>query len=234
VIRQGRHQGDAARYALVIYSYPAASPSAPKEQRCGTHFVRGGETTPATSHQHDSRRPVLNNAVMEMEENQQIKGLEQLGFGRAFRDTLCDMLEETQIFRSFERAEIELLADYVQAWRAPPKTVLFIEGKRDGYLCILVEGKLEVFKEADGRGRRHLASIRAGKTIGEMSIIDEQPHSATVISSTEVTLLTLTKGALARIADQQPKLAYKVIWQIASLLSARLRQTSGMLVDRLG
>lgn len=157
---------------------------------------------------------------------------EQLGYGSAFKETLCTMLEETQLFGAFSRPEVELLADFVHAYRARKGTTIFSEGKRDSFLCILVDGKLEVLKETDGSQRR-LATIRAGKTVGEMSIIDEQPHSATVVAATEVDLLLLTQNNLQRIADEHPRLGYKVLWRIAQQLSSRLRQTSGQLVDRL-
>ncbi len=161
------------------------------------------------------------------------KGLEPLGSGSDYHENVCTMLAQAEIFRELERPEIEFLAKFVQAWRAPPRAVLFWEGRRNAYLCVLVEGKLEVFKESEGERRRHLATIEAGMTIGEMSLIDDQPHSASVIAATEVKLLTLTKQALLGIGAQHPTLGFWLMWKIATLLSSRLRQTSGRLVERM-
>ncbi len=161
------------------------------------------------------------------------KGLEQLGFGSTFRDEICTMLESIQMFSELGHREIEILAGYVQAYRAPPKTVLLREGKRDSYMCLIVEGKLEVFKERNEGEQRRLATIRGGKSIGEMALIDAQPHSATVITREETTLLLLTRMGFDRLREEHPRLAFDVLWKIAQLLSFRLRQTSGMLVDYL-
>ncbi len=169
-----------------------------------------------------------------MSEELQLDGLEQIGFGDSFKEQLCGMLEEIQLFSDFGRKEIELLANYTQAYRAPKGTTVFSEGRRDSYLCILVEGKLDVLKEVDpDTPPKLLTTVRAGKTVGEMSLIDELPHSATVVTRTEAVLLLLTKYHLERINEDHPRLGLKVLLKIAQLLSHRLRQTSGQLIDYL-
>lgn len=161
------------------------------------------------------------------------EGLEQIGHGTSFREGLCDMLERIQLLRELNGQEIEALADFVQAYRARPGTILFQEGQRDPYMCLVVEGKLDVLKERGEHERRRLATVRAGKTVGEMSLIDELPHSATVVTTTDTTLLLLTRLGLERLAEAHPRLAFHITWKLAQLLSHRLRQTSGILVDYL-
>lgn len=160
------------------------------------------------------------------------KGLKQLGYGNAYREDIINMMEETIMFSDFSRRELEQLADYMHAYEAGVGTVVFKEGNKDSYLCVVIEGKLDVFKES-GKGDKKLATIRPGKVIGEMAIIDEQPHSATVVAKSDSILLLATKHTLNSLFDEQPRLAYRLLWKIAQLLSHRLRQTSGMLVDYL-
>lgn len=159
--------------------------------------------------------------------------LTQIGHGTTFKDTLCGMLENTQMFRDLSRREIETLADYVGAYRCGGGVTLFREGERGTFMCIVVEGKLEVLKTTDQGDQRQLATVRAGKTLGEMALIDEQPHSASVITTGETLLLALSKTALQRIGEEHPGLAVQLLWRIAQQLSHRLRQTSGQLVDYL-
>ncbi len=161
------------------------------------------------------------------------KGLKQLGAGPGFRDRICSMLEQIAMLSDFSHRELETLADYMHAFEAIPGTEIFREGNHDSFLCLVVEGKLDVVKERDEGQQRHIATIRAGKVIGEMSIIDEQPHSATVVAKTECTLLLFTKRSFLRIAEAHPGLAFRVLWKMSQLLSHRLRQTSGKLVDYL-
>ena len=170
-----------------------------------------------------------------MQEDEQPKrgDLELLGYGPKFRDALRGMLDEIQMFRDFEGGEIECLADFVTAYKAKKGTQVFHEGARDPFMALVAEGRLEVLKDTYEKGRRQIAVVRPGKTVGEMSLIDELPHSATVVAMEPTTLLLLTKEGYRRLGQAHPRLALKVTWQIARLMSHRLRQTSGILVDYL-
>lgn len=162
------------------------------------------------------------------------KGLELLGYGSSFKTGIGDMIERLPAFSDMGRADVEILAEVINAYRAPARTVIFEEGKRDPFLCFVVEGRLDILKEAgEDNQQRHLTSVREGKALGEMSIIDSQPHSATVISTTPVVLLMLTRLGLERLGEQHPRVAYRVMTKIAELLSHRLRQTTGQLIERL-
>jgi len=161
------------------------------------------------------------------------KGLQQIGHGTSFNERLGDMLEQITLFDDFSRRELETLAGHMQAYDATPGTVVFREGDRDSFLCLVVEGKLEVIKEAEDGKQRKLATVRPGKAIGEMSIIDRQPHSATVVVRTDTVLLLFTQNNFERLSEEHPRLSFKILWKIAQTLSHRLRQTSGQLVDHL-
>lgn len=159
--------------------------------------------------------------------------LVELGFGEAFQDEMIKMLEGITMFDDFQPEETATLARYMHAYRAEQGAVVYREGERAGHLCLLISGRLEVYKVDVGGQRKKLADIRPGKTIGEMSIIDGLPNSATVRAATGSTLILLTKNNLERITVQHPMLGVKLLWHLANLLSQRLRQTSGRLVDHL-
>jgi CRP-like cAMP-binding protein len=75
--------------------------------------------------------------------------------------------------------------------------------------------------------------VRAGKTIGEMSILDGMPHSATAVVVEPATLLLLTRNKFEEFMQGEPEVALKVLRKMAMLMSLRLRQTSGVLLDHL-
>lgn len=160
--------------------------------------------------------------------------LEQLGSGTSFESRIGDMLERVDMFRDFSRQDIDRLAGYMQAFRAQPGARLLREGDREAYMFILAEGKLDILKQhADGGEPKKIATVRAGKTIGEMSIIDGLPHSATVVAIEPATLLLLTKRNFDALTEQDPALGVKLLRRLAQLMSLRLRQTSGVLIDYL-
>lgn len=161
------------------------------------------------------------------------QGVECIGSGAGDRDKLFDMLEGIQLLSHSSRKDIDVISNYVQAYRAPTGTAIMKEGGKERILWLLSSGVLEVYKECDDEGQKMLATIRAGKSVGEMSLIDEQPHSATVVAAKECTLLLLTKQNFFRMAAEHPRQGMNLTWRLAQMLSHRLRQTSGKLIEYL-
>ena len=158
---------------------------------------------------------------------------EEIGIGSSFTTQLCNMLEDTVLFHEFSHAEIETLARFVHAYRVPAGALLMKEGERDSYICIISKGRVDIIKETQESEQKKLATIREGSAIGEMSVVDSFPHSASAITTTETEIVLLTKTNLQHICDEYPLLGNKILWRLAWQLSARLRQTSGVLIDHL-
>lgn len=162
-----------------------------------------------------------------------INELEEIGIGKKFQDVLCVMLESSYLFKDFSRQEIEQLVQYMHGYKAPKGAVLFQEGERDSHLIIITSGKAQILKD-DGFGEmKEIAIVRKGATLGEMSIIDDFHHSATVITSEDAEIALITKANLKNITEKFPALGVKLLWQIARQLSARVRQASGQLVNHI-
>lgn len=162
-----------------------------------------------------------------------LAALELIGTGRTIVERLCTMLEESQMFGDLEWPEIQTLASYVQAYRAAQGTTLFREGESGGYLCLIVEGRVDICKEDRAQENKTVATVGPGKTLGEMAMVDGEPRSATAIVAEPATLLVLTRENFTRLTREKPGLAAKVLLKVARLLSQRLRLTSGVLVDYL-
>ena len=159
--------------------------------------------------------------------------LEEIGAGKQFQDTLCVMLESSYLFKDFSRQEIEQLVHYMHGYKAPKGTILFQEGELDSYLVIITSGKAKILKDDGTENMKEVAIVRKGATLGEMSIIDEFPHSATVITIEDSEVALITKTNLKGITEKHPSLGVKLLWQIAWQLSARVRQATGQLVDHI-
>lgn len=162
-----------------------------------------------------------------------LEGLTLVSSGELFKDQLITMLEFVQMFDDFSEQERGSLANFLKAYEAEKDTVLYREGDSVGHMCLLVEGKLEVFKDVDLTHNKKLAEIRPGMSIGEMSVIDGLPNSATVVVGEPSVLILMTREDLQLITQNHPQLGIKLLWHFANLLSQRLRHTSGRLIDRL-
>jgi CRP/FNR family cyclic AMP-dependent transcriptional regulator len=161
-----------------------------------------------------------------------LSSLELLGEGEAYRDKIATLLESTgYLFREFDWPQIQVLSGYMGLYRAPPGTTIFREGDRGEYMCVLIEGKLEMYKEDSHGAKKIVAVMKHGKTIGEMAMVDGEPRSATAVVSEAVLLVVLTREKFLQISLERPALATKILQLVARMLSQRLRHTSGELVD---
>ncbi len=162
-------------------------------------------------------------------------GLEQLGSGSAFRSVVADMLEGADMFRDFSRQDVEQLAAFVSAYAAPRGSRVLVEGGRESYMFIVASGRVDIFKHPGDQEREtKIATVRAGKSIGEMAVVDGLPHSATAVVAEPAELILITQRNLDQLVESNPALGAKFLRRLCALMSLRLRQTSGVLIDYLG
>ena len=144
------------------------------------------------------------------------------------------LLEGTKWTDSLSAKEIETLARYLHVCAAETGSVIVKEGRREAYLCLIIEGRVSIVKEGAGQTAKQIGSAGAGRIIGEMSLIDGEPRSASVVADEPTTLVVLTGEGFARLSSEVPRLAVKILLKISKSISQRLRQTSGALLDYLG
>lgn len=160
-------------------------------------------------------------------------GFQLMGTGLKFKQEVCDMIAGTRLFSDFAWKDIELLSDFVQCYEVAAGTVIFNEGEPGSYMCLVIKGQIEILKEHHDGKLRRIVLVGAGKTVGEMSIIDSELRSATCIAFCNSVLLLLTKENYGRIIKEKPSLAVNILARLAKLMSQRLRGTSGQLVEYL-
>jgi CRP/FNR family transcriptional regulator, cyclic AMP receptor protein len=144
------------------------------------------------------------------------------------------ILEGTKWADNLSAKEVETLSRYVHVCTAEAGSLIAQQGRREAYLCLIVEGGVSIMKEGTGQAAKKIGSAGPGRIVGEMSLIDGEPRSASVVADEPTTLVVLTGEGFARLSSEVPRLAVKVLLKISKLISQRLRQTSGALVDYLG
>ena len=150
-------------------------------------------------------------------------------------EELINLIDDTKWAGDFSREEVKSIAKYVTAYEAPSGVYLVREGKREAYLCLLLEGRVQIVKEKsfESRESAELNFATAGQAIGEISLLDNQPRSASVVTTEKCFFLVLEQGDFEEMTTEVPRLAIKFLRKIAALLCQRLRQTSGKLVQDL-
>ncbi len=137
------------------------------------------------------------------------------------------------IFDAFKSEEIDILARHMNYTEVTRGEYLFTEGERGDYMCFVVRGLLEVLKKTMRGDYRTIARLGKGSTIGEMSIIDKSPRSASVIARQPSVVLILTKKGFEILTERYPAVGVILLKKIMRLLSLNMRRTSSKLADEL-
>lgn len=109
--------------------------------------------------------------------------------------------------------------------------VLFKEGELGDELYILVEGDVRITKGLGTPEEKELNRMSGVSYFGEMSILDDEPRSASVVAETDCSLLVLRGEQLKILIHQIPEIAFEIF----KVLTLRIRQTvSGAVVQKSG
>lgn len=141
------------------------------------------------------------------------------------------ILSEIPFFEDFTGDELDFFSRNVSLRYFPERTKLFKQGDVGDYLFFVVEGIVEVRLEAKYSKQIVMATFDRGCCVGEMSIVDENPRSATIVVTEPSELLSLTRDSFESICRENPPVGIKLLQGIAKDLSIRLRKTTGKFAD---
>jgi CRP/FNR family transcriptional regulator, cyclic AMP receptor protein len=167
------------------------------------------------------------------ERPKQLEHLEHLGDAIQFAARMQALIPKCPLLENFSTAEVELLAHFMDVYRAESGAEIISEGDGGDFMLMVLEGRVEVHKRDRWNTRQLLASVDAGRTLGEMSMIDGEARFATCIAAEPTLIAVLHRESLARIIVEQPLLGAKILMELVLMLSQRLRATSQRLLGLL-
>ena len=167
------------------------------------------------------------------ERPKQLAHLDYLGDASQFAGQMHALIPKCALLENFSPAEVQLLANFMHVYRAAPGAEIIREGDGGDFMLMVLEGTVEVHKRDRWNTPQLLASVDAGRTLGEMSMIDGEPRFATCIAAGAALIAVLDRESLARIIVEQPLLGAKILMELVLMLSQRLRATSQRLLGLL-
>lgn len=157
-----------------------------------------------------------------------------LGKATQFAEDIHEIINQAPFFDALETAEIKELCEFMDCYTIRRGGLLIREGDAGDFLLIILTGTVNVIKNREDGGRRIIATVGPGATVGEMAIVDNGTRFASCIANEEVDFAVLDRDALNAILHEHPRLGNKVLLMLLALLTKRLRETGIRLVPHLG
>lgn len=117
---------------------------------------------------------------------------------------LTNLLCTCPIFFPFSKKEKKELVQCFQSKAVPPDSVLITHKEQGDGLHILLSGECDVISTEKGHYKTKLAKLHAGDIFGEMSLLGEQPASASVVSRTPCIVLRMPKKRFEELIAVYP------------------------------
>jgi CRP/FNR family transcriptional regulator, cyclic AMP receptor protein len=146
-----------------------------------------------------------------------------------------DLIRRVPLFSMLTNEQAQGIADSVVKRRMRRGELVIEAGRKSNALFILLTGRARVIA-ADERGREViLAVLQAGDYVGEMSLIDNEPHSATVRTEVQSDMLVLGRAEFARCLPENSSLSYAIMRGLVQRLRNADRQIESLaLLDVYG
>jgi NTE family protein len=150
--------------------------------------------------------------------------LSSLRSGRdtVYPEALRERLQKFPLLAEVGEAALKRLLAAANWFGLPGGTVLDRGGENNRALFLVVTGCLGVFVEDERGGRRLVAHIPAGETVGEMSLISGEPHSAQLVALRDTELLRVSANGFESLIARYPR----VMLNLMRLLVKRLHDTT--------
>jgi signal transduction histidine kinase len=127
-------------------------------------------------------------------------------------------LRRTRLFKGLTDDEIRLVAESCAEEEKDAGDIIFVEGSTADRFYIVMEGRVEVWKNYYDPKPDLLAVHGSGRFFGEMALIDELPRSATVVAKERTLLLYLYRDDFRRLIRERSSIALSVMTGISFMI----------------
>ncbi len=145
--------------------------------------------------------------------------------------TLIDVhaLRNVSLFGRFTDEELHTLAEQLRSESKPASAFIFHENDRGGAMYILQSGRIELTVRDKMEQPVTLRFLEPGEVFGELSLLDNEPRSASARAVTDVELLVIGRDALLVVFERHPTVALRML----EILTQRLRETTSLVQERV-
>lgn len=140
----------------------------------------------------------------------------------ASKKSYLESLGKVSLFSSCSNKDLEKIAKAGDEVTISAGSVVVDQGQTGREAFVLLKGSATV-----RRNGKKVATLGPGAVIGELSLLDHGPRTATVSADTDCTMLVISQRQFLGVIDAIPALAHKLLATLAGRIRELDRQYYG-------
>ncbi len=146
---------------------------------------------------------------------------------------LFEVIGGSLLLKGLNDVELARLANVCEERTMAEGTTVFIENMPGESLFLIRRGTIRISKMFAEGNEKILIVLGPEDIFGEMAVIDGLPRAATARVAEDAELISLNKKDFARLCQEEPALALKLVMNIIGVFSRRVREASDEYRDML-
>lgn len=133
-----------------------------------------------------------------------------------------DSLRNVALFSACNTKELQKVAKASDEIKMTAGTLVVDQGQTGREAFVILDGEVTI-----KRGGRKITTLGAGDVVGELSLLDHGPRTATAVCQTDCSLLVIDQRRFLNVLDDVPSIAHKLMAALATRIRDMDRQYYG-------
>lgn len=144
------------------------------------------------------------------------------------QESIRGILSATNLTVGLNDNEITALISVAEFRIYKRGTPIILEDSKSRDLYVISEGRasVRISLPSDEEREEIVYTMREGQVFGELSLVDGSPRSATVRAEDDVSAFVFDFNKLNNLLENQPRIGYFLMRNIAAIISNRMRNTN--------
>jgi CRP-like cAMP-binding protein len=141
--------------------------------------------------------------------------------------SLIEILKKAPIFENLTDDQLKKIAARGEEKSVEEGDLLFKEGDTGNDAYVVLDGRIQITVAMDRPTEQApVHTVTEGGILGEFALVSDHERSASARASKDTRLFVFSREAFIAIGEEDPKLGYRVLFDLSQILVGRLIKTT--------
>ncbi|MER2562005.1 MAG: cyclic nucleotide-binding domain-containing protein [Myxococcaceae bacterium] len=135
-------------------------------------------------------------------------------------------LRAVPLFKDLKDSELKRIMKVLHVREYAPGEVVFREGQTGAGMYIIKSGSVDIVMHLDDGNEKLLVTLGERQFFGELALLESIARTASSVVRKPTVLLGIFQSDLEHLLDRDSRLGARIVWNLARIVGARLRELS--------